>query len=93
MPGSLFDRMTRGEEGARMSEDESIRLHLLRLLTARQGSVPISSEMTVVAETRGSAPNVMPPTPLTGVWASNMLNSVPMSHEPSGCRAVTRQSK
>lgn len=39
MPGSLFDRMTRGEEGARMSEDESIRLHLLRLLTARQGSV------------------------------------------------------
>ena len=39
MPGSLFDRLTRGGEGARMSDDESIRLHLLRLLTARQGSV------------------------------------------------------
>lgn len=39
MAGSLFDRLTRGDEGARMSEDESIRLHLLRLLTARQGSV------------------------------------------------------
>ena len=35
MAGSLFDRLTRGDEGARMSEDESIRLHLLRLLTAR----------------------------------------------------------
>ena len=33
MAGSLFDRLTRGDEGARMSEDESIRLHLLRLLT------------------------------------------------------------
>ena len=39
MAGSLFDRLTRGDEGARMSEDESIRLHLLHLLTARQGSV------------------------------------------------------
>ena len=39
MAGSLFDRLTRGEEGARMDEDESIRLHLLRLLTTRQGAV------------------------------------------------------
>ena len=29
MAGSLFDRLTRGDEGARMSEDESIRLQAL----------------------------------------------------------------
>lgn len=39
MAGSLFDRLTRGEAGARMDDDESIRLHLLRMLTARQGAV------------------------------------------------------
>lgn len=39
MAGSLFDRLTRGEAGARMDEDESIRRHLLRMLTTRQGSV------------------------------------------------------
>lgn len=39
MAGSLFDRLTQGEAGAHISEDESIRRHLMRLLTARQGSV------------------------------------------------------
>jgi len=39
VPGSLFDRLTRGEAGLRMDEDESIRLHLLRMLTTRQGAV------------------------------------------------------
>lgn len=39
MAGSLFDRLTQGEAGTRMSEDESIRRHLMRLFTARQGSV------------------------------------------------------
>ena len=39
MAGSLFDRLTRGEAGLRMGEDESIRLHLLRMLTTRQGAV------------------------------------------------------
>jgi len=39
MAGSLFDRLTRGEAGTRLGEDESIRLHLLRMLIARQGSV------------------------------------------------------
>lgn len=39
MAGSLFDRLTRGEAGLRMDEDESIRLHLMRMLTTRQGAV------------------------------------------------------
>ena len=39
MGGSLFDRLTRGEAGGRMDEDESIRHHLLRMLTTRQGAV------------------------------------------------------
>jgi type VI secretion system protein len=38
MAGSLFDRLTRGEPGRRMDDDESIRLHLLRMLTTRQGA-------------------------------------------------------
>jgi type VI secretion system protein len=37
--GSLFDRLTQGAIGARMDEDESIRMHLLRMLTIRQGAV------------------------------------------------------
>ena len=39
MTGSLFDRLTRGEDGLRMDDDESIRRHLLRMLTTRQGAV------------------------------------------------------
>ncbi|MDR2573364.1 MAG: type VI secretion system baseplate subunit TssE [Desulfovibrio sp.] len=39
MAGSLFERLTRGEAGANMDEDESIRQHLLRMFVARQGSV------------------------------------------------------
>lgn len=39
MAGSLFDRLTRGEAGLRMDEDESIRRHLMRMLTTRQGAV------------------------------------------------------
>jgi type VI secretion system protein len=39
MSGSLFDRLTHGEAGARMDDDESIRLHLLRIFTIRQGAV------------------------------------------------------
>jgi type VI secretion system protein len=38
--GSLFDRMTLGEAGVKMDEDESIRLHIERMFTSRQGSVP-----------------------------------------------------
>jgi type VI secretion system protein len=40
MAGSLFDRLTLGEEGMRMDEDESIRLHIARMFISRQGSVP-----------------------------------------------------
>jgi type VI secretion system protein len=40
MAGSLFDRLTLGEAGMKMDEDESIRLHIGRMFTARQGSVP-----------------------------------------------------
>lgn len=39
MAGSLFDRLTKGEIGEKMDEDESIRLSLLRMLTTRQGAV------------------------------------------------------
>ena len=39
MAGSLFDRITRGEAGAKMDDDEAIRLHIERIFTARQGSV------------------------------------------------------
>ncbi len=39
MAGSLFERLTRGEAGEAMEEDESIRQHLLRMFIARQGSV------------------------------------------------------
>jgi type VI secretion system protein len=39
MEGSLFDRITSGRTGTRMDEDESIRLHLVRMFIARQGSV------------------------------------------------------
>lgn len=39
MAGSLFDRITLGEPGMKMDEDESIRLHIVRMFTARQGSV------------------------------------------------------
>jgi type VI secretion system protein len=39
MSGSLFERLTRGEAGLNMDEDESIRKHLLRMFIARQGSV------------------------------------------------------
>ncbi len=39
MAGSLFDRLTRGHAGLCMDDDESIRLHLLRMLTTRQGAV------------------------------------------------------
>jgi len=37
--GSLFDRLTRGAAGVRMDDDESIRVHLLRMLLTRQGAV------------------------------------------------------
>jgi type VI secretion system protein len=37
--GSLFDRLTKGKDGMRMDDDESIRMHLLRMLTTRQGAV------------------------------------------------------
>ena len=40
MAGSLFDRITRGEAGVSMDEDESIRLHIERIFTSRQGTVP-----------------------------------------------------
>lgn len=40
MAGSLFDRITRGDGGERMDVNESIRLHIERLFTSRQGSVP-----------------------------------------------------
>jgi type VI secretion system protein len=39
MPGSLFERLTLGEIAENMDEDDSIRQHLLRMFTARQGSV------------------------------------------------------
>lgn len=39
MAGSLFERLTLGEAGMRMDEDSSIRAHLMRMLTSRQGSV------------------------------------------------------
>lgn len=39
MEGSLFDRITRGLAEPPVDEDESIRLHLIRMFTARQGSV------------------------------------------------------
>ena len=39
MAGSLFERLTQGEKGKALSEDESIRMHLVRLLTTRQGAV------------------------------------------------------
>lgn len=39
MAGSLFERLTLGEEGALLDEDESIRRHLRRMLTTRQGAV------------------------------------------------------
>jgi type VI secretion system protein len=39
MAGSLFERLTKGDAGASMDEDESIRQHLLRMFIARQGSV------------------------------------------------------
>jgi type VI secretion system protein len=39
MAGSLFDRLTKGTAGLLMDDDESIRLHLLRMLTTRQGAV------------------------------------------------------
>ena len=59
---------------------------------------PFWLETTVVAETSGSAPMVMPPTPLTGVPEAMISltaskKRLPMSSEPSACRAVTRQSK
>lgn len=38
MDGSLFDKLT-NKSGIKIDEDESIRMHLLRLLTARAGSV------------------------------------------------------
>ncbi|MDR2821282.1 MAG: type VI secretion system baseplate subunit TssE [Desulfovibrio sp.] len=39
MSGSLFERLTSGDAGASIDEDESIRRHLMRMFTARQGSV------------------------------------------------------
>jgi type VI secretion system protein len=39
MPGSLFERLTLGDTADNMDEDSSIRQHLLRMFTARQGSV------------------------------------------------------
>lgn len=44
MAGSLFDRMTLGEASMNMGEDESIRLHIERMFTSRQGSVPTLPE-------------------------------------------------
>jgi type VI secretion system protein len=37
--GSLFERLTEGDAGAGLDEAESIRRHLQRMFTARQGSV------------------------------------------------------
>lgn len=39
MAGSLFERLTLGARANAVSEDESIRMHLVRLLTTRQGAV------------------------------------------------------
>lgn len=35
----MFDRITRGDAGAKMDDDESIRLHIERMFTSRQGAV------------------------------------------------------
>ncbi|MDR2367603.1 MAG: type VI secretion system baseplate subunit TssE [Deltaproteobacteria bacterium] len=39
MGGSLFERLTMGPEAEALDENESIRNHLLRFLTTRQGAV------------------------------------------------------
>lgn len=39
MAGSLFERLTLGQAGVELTEDESIRRHLTRMLTTRQGAV------------------------------------------------------
>ncbi|MDR2300805.1 MAG: type VI secretion system baseplate subunit TssE [Deltaproteobacteria bacterium] len=39
MGGSLFERLTMGQRAEEMDENDSIRNHLLRLLTTRQGAV------------------------------------------------------
>lgn len=39
MPGSLFERLTMGADGMALDDDESIRNHLLRMLTTRKGAV------------------------------------------------------
>ncbi len=39
MAGSLYERLTLGEAGMAMDEDESIRSNILRMFIARQGSV------------------------------------------------------
>lgn len=39
MAGSLFERLTLGQAGQEMSEDESIRRNLSRVLGTRQGAV------------------------------------------------------
>ncbi|UQZ90378.1 type VI secretion system baseplate subunit TssE [Deltaproteobacteria bacterium Smac51] len=39
MPGSLFERLTSPPDAAEIDEDESIRRHIERMLTARRGSV------------------------------------------------------
>jgi type VI secretion system protein len=39
MAGSLFERLTLGEAGANMDEDESIRRNIQRMFISRQGSV------------------------------------------------------
>ncbi|MDR2386083.1 MAG: type VI secretion system baseplate subunit TssE [Deltaproteobacteria bacterium] len=39
MGGSLFERLTMGSQAQALEENDSIRNHLLRLLTTRQGAV------------------------------------------------------
>lgn len=39
MAGSLYERLTLGEQGAHMDDDESIRANLSRVLGTRQGAV------------------------------------------------------
>lgn len=39
MPGSLYERLTLGEQAKELTEDESIRWNLLRILGTRQGAV------------------------------------------------------
>lgn len=39
MPGSLFERLTNPPGAEELSDDESIRRHIKRMLTARRGSV------------------------------------------------------